>query len=132
MRKIYIINTNFNNDRSCEQDMLQKAKCSVYCDPWKYYIDEIGCNDIVFLYKSGVGIIARGVATGIVEKVDYNGIEDDEYYMYLDRFEILQKPLEASKITELIGHKIHYNQTVISVAYRFGINVWQYITKNNL
>ncbi|MCT4594209.1 MAG: hypothetical protein N4A57_08080 [Anaeromicrobium sp.] len=132
MARVYIINTNFNNNTICENDMISNKKCSAYCDPWKYYIDEIEPNDIVFLYKSGEGIIARGVATGIVEKADYDGVENDEHYMHLDRFQVLGKPLEPSKITELIGHKIHYRQTVISVAYRFGINVWQYITKNNI
>ena len=132
MAKVYIINTNFSNNQSCEKNMLQSAKCSAYCDPWKYYIDEIEANDIVFLYKSGTGIIARGIATGIVEKADYNGIKDDEHYMYLDRFQILEKPLEASKISDLVGHRVQYNQTIISVAYRFGMNIWQYITKNNL
>lgn len=130
MPKAYIINTNKSNNTNDEGDMITKEKCAAYYGPWKYYIDEIEANDLIFLYSNGNGIIARGIATGIPEIDDCNGDIDEEHYMELNRFQILEKPLSASKITELVGHDIKYNQTVISLAHRFGLTVWQHITKN--
>lgn len=128
--KVYIINTNKSNCFSDETNMINEEKCAAYYSPWKYYIDEIEANDIVFLYSNGLGIIARGIATGIPEIKDYKDGVNEEHYMNLDRFQRLSTPLPASKITELVGHDIKYNQTVISLAYKFGLNVWQYITQN--
>ena len=132
MPKAYIINTNKSNHPEDEMDMTSNKKCAAYYSPWKYYIDEIEANDIVFLYSSGTGIIARGIATGIPEMRDYQGETNEEHYMELDKFQILETQLPASKITELVGHDIRYNQTVISLAYKFGLEVWQYITRNCL
>lgn len=111
--------------------MINNAKCSAYYSPWKYYIEEIEAHDIVFLYSNGKGIIARGIATGIIEKNDYENHEDEEFYMNLDRFEIMKTAVTASKIKEIIRvDKLLLNTTVVSLPYRFGIKVWQYMTKN--
>lgn len=130
MPKIYIVNTNQTNNPNSEPDMLKNEKCAAYYSPWKYYIDEIEANDIIFLYSNGNGIIARGIATGITETANYERKADEEHYMNLDRFQLLKKPLEPSKITEIVGHKLMYNQTVISLPHMFGISLWQYITRN--
>ena len=135
MPKVYIINTNKSHNPGAEIDMIQNSKCSAYYTPWKYYIDTIEANDIVFLYSNDVGIIARGIATGIVEVTDYNNDEDAEHYMKLNRFEELVTPLKADTVTSIIREfagsdfKIQWNQTMILVAYSFGLKVWQYITK---
>ena len=92
MAKVYIVNTNKNNNINAEISVLNEEKCAAYYTPWKYYIDTIEANDIVFLYSSSVGIIARGLATGMVEVKDYEGQKDEERYMYLNRFEQLDKP----------------------------------------
>lgn len=100
----------------------------------EYYIDTIEANDIVFLYSSGVGIVARGLATGIVEVRDYEGQPDEERYIYLNRFQILN-PLSAANVTGIIrdvagaDFDIKWNQTMIPIAYNFGIKVWQHITR---
>lgn len=132
MSRIYIVNTNKTNNPNCEADMIQNAKCAAYYSPWKYYIDEIEPNDIVFLYSNSKGIIARGIATGITEVADYEGNPDEEHYMYLDRFQVLNIPLESSKIKDIIKLKLMYNQTLITLPHRFGIDLWQYMTKNCL
>lgn len=130
MSKIYIVNTNKSNNPNCEADMINKEKCAAYYSPWKYYIDEIEPNDIVFLYSNRNGIIARGIATGITEVADYEGNLDEEHYMNLDRFQVLSVPLEPSKIKELVDLKLIFNQTLITLPHSFGIVLWQYITKN--
>ena len=135
MPKVYIINTNKNHNTECEADMLRNHKCAAYYNPWKYYIDTMEANDLVFLYSSNVGIIGRGVATGIVELKDYEGKENEEHYMHLNRFERLTTPLKASEVTSIVrdiagqDFDIRWNQTMILVAHQFGIKVWQYITK---
>lgn len=131
MPKTYVINTNQANNHNCESDMIKSSKCSAYCSPWKYYIDEIEANDFIFLFSNGNGIIARGIATGITELGDYEGNVDEEHYMNLDRFEVLnKKPLEPSRIIQLVGQKMRFNQMVVSLPHRLGIILWQYITKN--
>jgi hypothetical protein len=129
MAKSYIINTDQSHKPNAESDMLKKQKCAAYYNPWKFCIDVIEVNDIVFLYSNGKGIIARGIATGIPEIADFEGNPDEEHYMNLDRFQILEKPLPASEITRIVGHEIKYNQTSISLSHKNGIDLWQNITK---
>ena len=73
MRKTYLINTNRTNrpGGEDEQDMLLNTKCAAYFSPWKEKINHIQPNDLVFLYSNGKGIVARGIATGVVEISDY-------------------------------------------------------------
>ncbi|NMH73918.1 hypothetical protein HF078_12570 [Bacillus sp. RO2] len=98
MRRVHILNTNKSYDKTCEEDMLRGQKCSAYFGHWKHLIETIKMGDLVFLYSNGNGIIARGVATGIVEIADYQGKENEEYYMHLDRFEILNPYLSSTEI----------------------------------
>ncbi len=130
MPKAYLINTNKSNNANCETEMFNNQKCAAYYSPWKYYIDQIEVNDIVFLYSTGSGIIARGIATGIPEIADWEDNIDEEHYMNLNRFEMLKYSLTASKITEIVGHEIIYHQTIISLTNTEGIKLWQHITKN--
>lgn len=138
MPKVYIINTNKSNNPLDEKNMINNMKCAAYYSPWKHYIDTIEANDIVYLYSSGEGIIARGIATGIVEVSNYNNEENEEHYMHLNRFQELKTPLGPSEITNILSeaagdkYKIQWNQTMILVAYSLGIKVWQQITKNHI
>lgn len=138
MAKVYLVNTNKSNNPQNEIDMIENQKVSAYYSPWKYYIDEIEANDLVFLYSSNVGIIARGIATGIVELSDIGNEMDEEHYMHLNRFEVLERALSAADITSIVQnetdpkYKIMWNQTMIHIPYFLGIKIWQYITKYNL
>ncbi|MDN4616822.1 hypothetical protein QCD85_01845 [Paenibacillus sp. PsM32] len=144
MPKVYIINTNTTNGNQHEQEMLDDKKCAAYYGPWKHYIDTIEANDIIFLYSNNKGIIARGVATGIVETKDYNGYSEEEHYMYLDRFEVLQIPLKADKIKNLLTeatiskngsskeYKIQWNQTMILLSFALGMVLWQEMTHKHI
>ena len=130
LSKTYIINTNRSNQPIDEKDMLNNKKCATYNGYWKFYIDEISANDMIFLYSSGIGIIARGIASGISEVKAYNGREDEEHYMELDRFQILKTPLPAATIKQIIEYDIKLTDTVTTLADKFGLEVWRYITKN--
>jgi hypothetical protein len=133
MKRVHIINTNKKNNPACEVDMLLNQKCAAYFEDWHAYIEKIQTGDLVFLYSREVGIIARGIATGIVEKADYQGYLDAECYMNLDRFERLKNPMTAAKIKETSGIDVVFGVTVFTFAnYENGLKVWQYITKNCL
>ncbi|PIC70814.1 hypothetical protein CSV77_05750 [Sporosarcina sp. P16b] len=136
MPKTYIVNTNKSNNTVNEQEMITQQKVSAYYTPWKYFIDEIEAGDIVYLYGNGQGIIARGIATGVVEVADIGTQTDEEHYMHLERFEILEHPLAPSKITEIAQtatdskYILKWNQTMIHLPNFLGLKVWQYITKH--
>lgn len=138
MRKVYLINTNRTNrpGGEDEQDMILNAKFAAYFSPWKEKIDHVQPNNLVFLYSNGKGIIARGIAIGVVEIGDYRNDEglhkDQEHYMHLNRFERLKEPMPASKINETVGYSVVYGQTMVSMEYSLGLKVWQSITKNYL
>ncbi|GGA91747.1 hypothetical protein [Ornithinibacillus halotolerans] len=138
MRKAYIINTNLTNrpGGETEVDMLENEKCAAYFSPWKEKIHQILPNDLVFLYSNGKGIIARGIATGVVEVADYlneDGLHpDEEYYMNLNRFEMLFNPITSSDINDIIGRKIVLAPTMVSLKYEEGLKLWQAITKEYL
>ncbi|WP_420768642.1 hypothetical protein ACNR9V_01635 [Parageobacillus thermoglucosidasius] len=138
MPKVYLVNTNKTNNPQNESEMIYEKKVAAYYSPWKYYIDEIEANDLVFLYSNNKGIIARGIATGIVEVKDADGNPDEEHYMHLDRFEELEVPLPPSKITEIAqsvtdaNYNIKWNQTMIHIPYFIGLKIWQFITRNCL
>ncbi|MED4885135.1 hypothetical protein [Bacillus smithii] len=138
MPKVYLFNTNKTNNPQNELEMIYEKKVAAYYSPWKYYIDEIEANDLVFLYSNNKGIIARGIATGIVEVKDADGNPDEEHYMHLDHFEELKVPLPSSKITEIAqsvtdaNYNIKWNQTMIHIPYFIGLKIWQFITRNYL
>lgn len=109
--------------------MIKNEKCAAYYAPWKYNIDRIGANDIIFLYSNGKGIIARGIATGITKITDYEGNPDEEHYMNLKGFQVLGVPLPATEVTRIVGHDIFYAQTKILLTYKIGNDLWEEITK---
>ncbi|PGY09124.1 hypothetical protein COE25_18835 [Bacillus sp. AFS031507] len=138
MRKAYIINTNLTNmpNGETERDMLKNEKCAAYFSPWKERIEQIQPNDLVFLYSNGKGIIARGIATGVVEIADYQNKEglhiDEEYYMNLNQFVRLSNPVSSADINEIVGNSVVLAPTMVSLNYDRGIKIWQAITKNYL
>ena len=86
----YILNTNYKNDKDDHNDMLDQAKAAAYFDPWKYKIERLNKGDVIFLYQSGVGIVAVGEADGKLNKAAYHGDPtkaDEEYFMRLLRFQ---------------------------------------------
>lgn len=137
MRNAYIINTNLTHNPNCEQQMLQQEKCAAYYSPWKHYISLIRPNDLVFLYSNGKGIIARGIATGIVETADYENNIEEEHYMELSSFVQLDTPMEAAVITRTLQQidpkfSIKFNQTMIALPDLFASHLWRVITREHI
>ena len=61
-------------------------------------MEQVKKGDLVFLYRSGEGIVAHGIASGDVLKKDHNGVPDKTYYQKLSGFVRYEKPLTASEI----------------------------------
>lgn len=111
----YILNTNYSNNKHNTDDMLKDGKASAYYPGWREKIEKLQKGDIVFLYKSGAGIIAYGSATGKLEKQDCDGHHDYEYFMKLDKFKILKNPLTASEIKIIANQGFNFRQTMSSI-----------------
>ncbi len=102
----YILNTNISNSEKDHEGMLSQGKASAFFDPWKFKIERLGKGDVVFLYQSGVGIVAFGEADGRLQKAPYQGNQDqpdEDYSMRLNRFQKVSPPLSASEIKRITG-----------------------------
>ena len=114
----YILNTNYNNKPADHHDMIESRKAAAYFSPWKYKIDQLSKGDTVFLYQSGVGVVAIGRASGNLEKAAYHGDPkhtDEEHYMVLDHFRLVDPPVPASEIKEVTGTNYVFRGTMFSM-----------------
>lgn len=129
----YILNTNYSNDPSDDEDMINNQKAAAYFDPWKRNIEKLKRGDKIFLYRSGDGIVAMGIASGKLEKKPWHGEDkhkDEEYHMRLDKFKRLKKSLSASEIKKITGVNYRFMSTMFAVDKDSGDNLWGYISKN--
>jgi hypothetical protein len=109
----YIINTNIKNNTESHEDMLINTKAAAYYDPWKYKIERLNKGDTVFLYQSGVGIVAFG--DGKLRKSAYEENPDEEYSMKLNKFQRLSRPLSASEIKSITGIDYRFMTTMFGL-----------------
>jgi len=112
----YVLNTNMSSDPKYTEEMLRDRKAAAYYPGWREKIHRLQKGDTVFLYKNGVGIIAYGIANGELHKAPCDGYDDYEYYMYLDKFVILKKPITASKMKEIANCGFQFRQTMFSIS----------------
>ena len=75
----YIVNTDYTWDQNAYKEML-KGRASAY---WgrKTAVDRIQKGNRVYLYHTGVGIIASGRALSSVKKDKCDGADDEEHYI---------------------------------------------------
>lgn len=131
----YIVNTNIANDKQDEHDMLTNGKAAAYFDPWKQTIKRIQQGDRVFLYSSGTGIIARGIANSRYKRKDYHDNpehKDEEYYIELKNFAKCSNPLSASEIVKITGVNFRFMKTCFAIDKESGIKIWNEATKRSL
>ena len=98
--------------------MIENKKAAAYFSPWKYKIDRLSKRDTVFLYQSGVGIVATGRASGNLETAAYHGDPkhtDEEHYMTLDQFRLVSPALPASEIKEVTGTNYPFRGTMFTI-----------------
>jgi hypothetical protein len=86
--------------------------------------------DTVFLYQSGVGIVAMGVASGTLSKTNYHGDpnqHEEEYSMSLERFQLVVPPVSAAKIKEIAGTNYRFLGTMFSIDADSGTKLKSFI-----
>lgn len=128
----HILNTNYNNNPEDHEDMLQNKKASAYFAPWKHKIEHLSKGDTVFLYQSGVGIVAMGRASQKLEKTTYHGDpkhKDEEYFRRLERFQRIEPPIPAAKIKEVTGTNHRFLGTMFSLDAEGAESLIAYIQK---
>ena len=117
----FIVNTNVTWSQTNYKDMLNQKKASGYYER-KYGISYIKKGDTVFLYHTGVGIVAYGKTSGTYKMADVNGDKDGEYYVELEfewKIDPDTEPDQAVKAWEIneklkSGHR--FRQTVFSIS----------------
>jgi hypothetical protein len=68
-----------------------KRKVAAYFAPWKHKIERLERGDVVFLYKSGAGIVAMGEDNGKLEKAAYHynpDHPDEEYFQEVEELPV--------------------------------------------
>lgn len=126
----YIVNTNYRNDPKDHEDMLLHKKAAAYFKLWKLKIERLAKGDVVFLYQSGVGIVAVGVASGKLEKRPYQGnleYPDEEYSMSLNQFKLLKNSVSAAEIKEVTGVNYRFMSTMFAMDEESGQKLRNYI-----
>lgn len=125
----YILNTNIKNSTEDDRDMLNEGKAAAYFDPWKRKIMKLHDGDTVFLYRSGVGIVAKGKATGQNKMKNYHGDSihpDEEYYQKLRDFQKFDTPISPSEIKRISGVSYFYMQTMFRIDEKTGKKLWRH------
>ena len=114
----YILNTNYRNNPADHADMITHGKAAAYFDPQKHKIDRLAKGDTVFLYQSGVGIVAMGRASGRVERAPYQGNAeqaDEEHFMSLEAFRRIDPPLSPAEIKAITETDYVFMSTLFSI-----------------
>jgi len=130
----YFLNTNYSNDHTDHEDMLQNKKAAAYFAPWKYKIEQLSKGDTVFLYQSGVGVVGIGYASGTLHKAAYHGDPkhiNEEYFMSLEGFERAEPPVTAATIKEVTGRNYVFMQTMFAVEADAATALIEYIQKRS-
>ena len=107
--RFHLLNTNRRNRFEDEEWMLENQYAAAFYSPWKETIDNIKKGDVVFLYSSGVGIVAYGTATGMRQIGDYVNHEGEldkgeRYFQKLNAFRKLKTPMKAEVIRKIAGN----------------------------
>jgi hypothetical protein len=113
-----ILNTNIGNSQDDHKSMIKEKIAAAYFSPWKHKIENLAKGDIVFLYQSGVGIVAVGKASGERQTRNYHNNQkhvDEEYFMKLQQFHLLGSPMSASEIKGVTGVNHRFMSTMFGV-----------------
>ncbi len=113
-----ILNTNISNSQDDHKSMLKERIAAAYFSPWKHKIENLSKGDVVFLYQSGVGIVATGKASGKLQIRNYHNEQkhtDEEYFMKLNQFYLLKSPMSASEVKGVTGVNHRFMSTMFGV-----------------
>lgn len=129
----YFLNTNYSNSEEDHESMLREHIAAAYFAPWKNKIKNLSKGDIVFLYQSGTGIVAAGKINGTLKKRNYHNDPkhiDEEFYMKLEQFHLLQTPMKAAEIKEITGVNHRFMGTMFGLDEESGKKLYKEIIKH--
>lgn len=110
----YVLNT--DDSHGHHDEMLQEHKAAAYIHGWKEKIDKLQKGDTVFLYQSGQGIVACGIAAGKLETRPCGNESDGEHFQYLTSFLQLTRPMPASEMKRITGQGFPFRTTMFSIS----------------
>jgi hypothetical protein len=125
----YIVNTNITWMEEAYKDMLANQKAAAYYDR-KWGITNIHKGDTVYLYHTGVGIVACGKAQDGYKSQEINGDPDEEFFIPLklewkvDPVTETNMAIAAWEINERMQSGYRFRQTIFSITedMAFAIN----------
>lgn len=126
----YVLNTNISHNTEDDRSMLENQRAAAFFDPWKHKIERLSKGDVVFLYRSGTGIVAVGIASGELEKRPYGGNPehvDEEYSMRLNRFRLVEPAISAAEIKEVTGVNHRFLGTMFSLDTEAGSKLHKHV-----
>ncbi len=117
----FVVNTNRTYMSDAWKDMLNGGKASAYYDR-KNSVHRISKNSRVYLYHTRVGVIGSGIALSEYDATDYEGDEDEEYFVPLkfrwplfDENQWAETAPKAWEINERCNSGHRFRQTVFSI-----------------
>jgi len=113
--------------------MIESKKAAAFFDPWKRKIERLTKGDKVFLYRSGEGIVAVGVASGKLEKHPYHGdprYQSEEYSMKLTHFREVSPALSAAQIKDVTGVNYRFMQTMFGLDAESGQKLYHSVQQH--
>lgn len=126
----YVLNTNMTSDPKYTDEMLSEKKAAAYYPGWREKIQKFQKGDLVFLYKSGTGIIAYGKADGKVNKAPCDGHNDYEYNMKLNKFTRLESPISPSEMKRIANQSFNFMPTLFSISEEAATKILQHIKES--
>ena len=127
--KYFMLNTNFNNDKSAHLDMLENQEVAAFYKGFREKICKLSEGDIVYLYQSGVGFIASGTVTGELLKNDYKGKKDGKYSKKLKDFKFGFKAISARDFKKLTNSGANFRTTLVKLTLEQGSELEREIKK---
>lgn len=117
--RFFIVNTNKTYMPDAWEDMLKTGKASAYYGR-KNSVCRISKGSWVFLYHTGVGVIASGIATSDYSATAYGNDENEEFYIPLKFRWVLS---DESQWDEVAPKAWEINEKWES-SYKFRQTVW--------
>ncbi len=116
--KPFMLNTNYNNDKTAHVKMLENQEAAAFYSGWKEYICNLQEGDKVYLYQSGVGFVASGTVTGDLIKSEYDSKPDAKYSKRLKDFKVGFKAISAKEFKLLTDDGANFRMTMVQLSLK--------------
>ena len=147
----FIVNTNKTYMPDAWEEMILKQKASAYYDR-KYSINNIPSQSCVYLYHTGVGIIAKGISKSARQINDKGEHKGEEFFVSLnfewklEKDEWSTRAPTAGEINYKLNSGHRFRQTVFGISSEmanaidsifewkekeFKTPIWQYLQNDN-